>query len=65
MRKPSSLSSWFTVEQLVAWVEESPDKTACQRRLAIWLTHAGPFAAHRVADLPAVSTQAAWDCVAE
>jgi len=56
MRKPSFLSPWFTVEQLVAWVKESPDKTAYQRRLAIWLTHAGPFAAHRVADLLAGST---------
>jgi transposase len=33
--------------------------------LAIWLTHAGPFAAHRVADLLAVSTQAVWKWVAE
>jgi hypothetical protein len=48
MRKPSSLSPWFTVEQLVAWVKESPNKTAYQRRLAIWLTHARPFAAHHV-----------------
>ena len=65
MRKPSSLSPWFTVEQLVAWVKEAPDKTAYQRRLAIWLTHAGPFAAHRVADLLAVSTQAVWKWVSE
>src|ERR1035437_6718699 len=28
-------------------------------------THAGPFAAHRVADLLAVSTQAVWKWVAE
>jgi transposase len=53
------------VEQLAAWVKEAPDKTAYQRRLAIWLTHAGPFAAHRVADLLAVSTQAVWKWVAE
>jgi transposase len=65
MRNPSSLSPWFTVEQLVAWVKEAPDKTAYQRRLAIWLTHAGPFAAHRVADLLAVSTQAVWKWVGE
>ena len=65
MRKPSSLSPWFTVEQLVSWVKEAPDKTAYQRRLAIWLTHAGPFAAHRVADLLTVSTQAVWKWVAE
>ena len=65
MRKPSSLSPWFTVEQLVAWVKEAPDKTAYQRRLAIWLTHAGSYATHRVADLLAVSTQAVWKRVAE
>ena len=65
MRKPSSLSPWFTVEQLVAWVKEAPDKTAYQRRLAIWLTYAGPFAAHRVANLLAVSTQAVWKWVGE
>jgi len=58
MRKPSSLSPWFTVEKLIAWVKEAPDKTAYQRRLAIWLTHTVPFAANRVADLRAVSTQA-------
>jgi len=65
MRRPSSLSPWFTVEQLVAWVKEAPDKAAYQRRLAIWLTYAGPFAAHRVADLLAVSTQAVWKWVGE
>ena len=65
MRRPSSLSPWFTVEQLVAWVKEAPDKSAYQRRLAIWLTHVGPFAAHRVADLLADSTQAVWKWVSE
>jgi transposase len=65
MRKPSTLSLWFRVEQLVAWVKEAPDKSAYQRRLAIWLTHVGPFAAHRVADLLAVSTQAVLKWVAE
>ncbi len=65
MRKPSSLSPWFTTGQLMAWVKDAPDKSAYQRRLAIWLTHAGPFPAHRVADLLAVSTQAVWKWVAE
>ncbi len=49
----------------MAWVKDAPDKSAYQRRLAIWLTHAGPFPAHRVADLLAVSTQAVWKWVAE
>jgi hypothetical protein len=45
------------VEQLVAWVKEALDKTAYQQRLAIWPTHAGPLAAHRVADLMAISPE--------
>jgi hypothetical protein len=65
MRKPSALSPWFTPTQLAAWVQEAPDKGAYQRRLAIWLTQAGPFAAHRVAELLAVSTQAAWKWLGE
>jgi hypothetical protein len=40
MRNPSNLTPWFTTDQLMAWVKESPDKSAYQRRLAIWLTHA-------------------------
>ena len=65
MRNPSALTPWFTTDQLLAWVKESPDKTAYQRRLAIWLTHSGPFPAHRVADLLAVSTQAIWKWLGE
>ena len=65
MRKPSALSPWYTTAQLTAWVKEAPDKTAYQRRLAIWLTHTGPFPAHRVADLLAVSTQAVWKWLGE
>ncbi len=65
MRKPSALTPWFTTDQLMAWVKESPDKAAYQRRLAIWLTHAGPFPAHQVADLLAVSTQAVWKWLGE
>lgn len=65
MRKPSSLSPWFSPAQLMAWVKEAPDKAAYQRRLAIWLTHAGPFPAHRVAQLLAVSTQAVWKWLGE
>lgn len=65
MRKPSNLTPWFTTDQLMAWVKEAPDKAAYQRRLAIWLTHAGPLPAHRVADLLVVSTQAVWKWVGE
>ncbi len=65
MRKPSSLTLWFTALQLMAWVKEAPDKAAYQRRLAVWLTQAGPFSAHRVAELLAVSTQAVWKWLGE
>lgn len=65
MRKPSSLTPWFTTDQLMAWIQDAPDKAAYQRRLAIWLTHAGPFPAHRVAELLVVSTQAVWKWVGE
>jgi transposase len=65
MRKPSALTPWFTTDQLMAWVKDAPDKAAYQRRLAIWLTHAGAFPAHQVADLLAVSTQAVWKWLSE
>jgi hypothetical protein len=35
----------------MAWVKGVPDKTHYQRRLANWLTHAGPSPVRRVADL--------------
>ena len=65
MRKPSTLTPWFTGDQLFAWVKEAPDKDSYQRRLAIWLTHAGRFPAREVAELLAVSTQAIWKWVGE
>ena len=65
MRKPSALSPRFTPAQLAAWVRKAPAKGAYQRRLAIWLTQVGPFAAHRVAELLAVSTQAVWKWLGE
>ena len=57
MRMPSDLTPWFTTDQLMEWVKEAPDKTAYQRRLAVWLTHAGKLPAHRIAELLLVSTQ--------
>ena len=65
MRKPSTLTPWFTGDQLFAWVKEAPDKVSYQRRLAIWLTHTGRFPAREVAELLAVSTQAIWKWVGE
>lgn len=65
MRRPARIAAWFSEEQLRAWVREAPDKTSYQRRLAIWLTHAGSFAAHEVAAMLGVSRQAVWKWVAE
>ena len=65
MRNPSVLQPWFTSDQLLAWVKESPDKVAYQHRLAIWLTHLGKFSARRVGELLGVSTQAVWKWVGE
>lgn len=60
MRGPAQIASWMTDEELAAWVRDAPDAEALRKRLAIWMTHTGPFAAHRVADLLQVSKQAVW-----
>jgi transposase len=60
MRNPSELAPWFSPEELLAWVQEAGDKAAYQKRLAIWLTHAGPFHAGEVARYLGVSKQAVW-----
>ena len=65
MRRPSNVTPWFSTDQLMAWVKEAPDKAAYQRRLAIWLTHAGQLPAHRVADLLVISVQSVWKWVGE
>lgn len=65
MRLPSSLTPWFTTDQLMAWVKEAPDKTAYQRRLAIWLTHSARLPAHRIAELLVVSVQSIWKWLGE
>jgi transposase len=63
MRPPSRLSPWFTPDELVAWLQEAPDKASYQRRLAIWLTHLGPFPAGEVAAMLGISKQAVWKWV--
>ena len=60
MRNPSELAPWFSPEELLAWVQEAGDKAGYQKRLAIWLTHAGPFHAGEVARYLGVSKQAVW-----
>jgi transposase len=65
MRPPAKLEPWFSAEQLVAWMQEAPDKASYQRRLAVWLTHLGPFPAAEVAAMLGVSKQAVWKWVSE
>lgn len=60
MRSPAAVSPWLQEDELAAWVQEAPDKIAYQKRLAIWLTHIGPFYAQQVANLLQVSKQAVW-----
>jgi transposase len=65
MRPPAKLEPWLSADELVAWLEDAPDKSSYQRRLSIWLTHLGPFQAAQVAEMLAVSKQAVWKWVSE
>lgn len=60
MRRPAQLEPWMSPEELAVWVREAPTRQTYQIRLAIWLTHLGPFHAHEVADMLQVSRQAVW-----
>ncbi len=60
MRLPAQIKPWLSFEELAVWVREAPSKETYQKRLAVWLTHIGPFPAHQVADLLQVSRQAVW-----
>jgi len=60
MRTPAEIKDWLNEDDLALWVRESPDKASYQKKLAIWLTHIGPYHAQRVADLLQVSKQAVW-----
>jgi len=60
MRRPAQLEPWFSPEELVAWVQDAASKADYQKRLAIWLTHVGPFHAGTVAHYLGVSKQAVW-----
>jgi transposase len=65
MRPPAKLEPWFSSDQLVAWMQEAPDKASYQRRLAVWLTYLGPFPAGEVAAMLGVSKQAVWKWISE
>jgi transposase len=60
MRPPARIEPRLGTEDLQTWVREAPDKASYQRRLAIWLTHAGRLAAHQVAEFLCASKQAVW-----
>jgi len=60
MRRPASIHPWLSPTALQAWVRKAHNREEYQKRLAVWLTHIGPFPAHRVATLLAVSKQAVW-----
>ena len=65
MRRPARIAPWFSVDQLLAWVREAPDKGSYQRRLAIRLTQFGLSSARDVAQMLGVSRQAVWKWVAQ
>jgi len=60
MRLPARIEPWLSTEDLPVGVRKAPDKSAYQRRLAIWLTGVGRLPAHRVAESLCVSKQAIW-----
>jgi transposase len=60
MRPPAEIEPRLGIEDLQTWVREAPDKASYQRRLAIWLTQAGPLAARQVAEFLCASKQAVW-----
>ena len=60
MKMPAHISPWLSEAELSTWVREAPSLDAYKKRMAIWLTHRGPFHAHRVSELLQVSKQAVW-----
>ena len=65
MRRPAWIKPWLSPEDLQKWVREAQTREELQKRLSIWLTHAGPFTAHRVATLLGVSKPTVWQWVSQ
>jgi transposase len=65
MRRPADIKPWLSLEDLASWVQSAPSVPEHTRRLAIWLTHTGPFFAHQVARLLDVSIPAVWKWVGD
>jgi len=60
MRRPAQIKPWLSTQEMAIWVNDAPTKETYRHRLAIWLTHIGPFYAQRVATLLQVSIQSVW-----
>ena len=60
MRPPAKIEPYMTKYQMQAWLRDAPDKSAFQRRQAIWLTSVEKLHAYRVAGMLGVSTQVVW-----
>jgi len=65
MRRPAWIQPWMAPEDLQTWVTEAQTRDELQKRLAIWLTHSGPFTAHHVATLLGISTPTVWQWVGQ
>jgi transposase len=61
MRLPAKIEPWLTPEAMLEWVYEARAAPGLlQKRLAVWLTWAGPFYAARVAQLLGVAQVSVW-----
>ena len=58
MRRAAQIRPRMSTEEMEIWVRKAPDKEALKRRLAVWLTHIGPFYTHEVATMLRVSKPA-------
>ena len=60
MRPAAKIRHWQSEAEMLAWVQEAPDKQTYCRRMAVWLTRTGQMHAHKVANMLGVSKQAVW-----
>jgi len=60
MPRMPHVEPWLSELELLAWVRGAESRAACQRRLAVWITHLRHFPAREVATLLGVSTPAVW-----
>src|SRR2546421_505878 len=65
MRPPAKIRAWLTPAAMVKWVyAASAQPMLLRKRLAVWLTAAGPFYAARVAQFLGVAEVSVWRLVA-